>query len=96
VVAAFGDLLLRPGAHVIVRIMQRPVSVSLTADLPPRARSLDEGAIWQIFGGCVREGQGCFTNSDCCDERMNDTGSGSYVLRCIGNSNNNMRVCVFV
>ena len=79
----------------MVRGMSRSLAITMDADLPHRARALDAGAIAQLYGGCLREYQVCRSDYDCCPERINDTGSGSYVLKCIGNTGNNIRLCLF-
>ena len=81
----------------MVRAMQRPLTISMAADLPHRAHSLDDAAIAKIFGGwCGREHDSCSVTEPCCYEQRNNTGSGMFILKCIGFTSGTNRICDFV
>jgi hypothetical protein len=65
--------------------MSRPAVISLDADLPARARSLDAGTAAKVFGGCAGGGQPCTNNWDCCDTVNYIPGMGFFGLACGGN-----------
>ena len=50
------------------RPMRRPLTINVDADLPRRAKALDEGAIAQIFGGCSGNEGACRYHHDCCGD----------------------------
>ena len=67
--------------------MGRPLAINIDADLPRRAKALDEEAIAQIFGGCVGNNGACLYHHDCCGDywvqgtkvlRLSCYGAGLY------------------
>jgi hypothetical protein len=69
------------------------------SDLPARTRSLDDEAISRVFGGCVAQYASCrgdSRSSNCCQQTMNDTGSGRYKMGCVGFTSGTDRICDWV
>jgi hypothetical protein len=77
---------------------RRPLRTTLF-DLPARARSSNDHEVSQVFGGCVARFGLCTgdaDNNNCCKQTMNNTGSGSFKLGCIGFSSGTRRICNWV
>jgi len=47
--------------------MKRDEIVIRVMELPPRAMMISEDELEGVFGGCIKEGQVCTRQKECCD-----------------------------
>ena len=76
--------------------MPRTLVIKLDQNLPARASQPTDDELSRIWGGCRQENDSCGPTMPCCYQTINNTGSGHFVLTCIGFTSGNDRVCVFV